>query len=82
MNRRKFIKTGTLGVLLGANQAANSEVGITYKHPTPDEIEGPFYPVIAQKDKDLPVNCIIIIVFKSTSVCQERKETNSLDQKK
>ena len=58
MNRRKFIKTGTLGVLLGANQAANSEEGTTYKHPTPGEIEGPFYPVIAQKDKDFDLTRI------------------------
>ncbi len=46
-NRRLFIKTGLWGSALalfsGSTNASN---------PTPKEIKGPFYPVVAQKDKD------------------------------
>ena len=58
MNRRKFIKTGTLGVFLAANQAVHSEEEAATIKPTPSEVEGPFYPVIAQKDKDFDLTRI------------------------
>ena len=54
MNRRKFLKTGAIGTCLTVhNSLANSGTA-----PTPTEIEGPFYPVIAQKDKDFDLTTI------------------------
>ena len=53
MKRRDFIKRGlvggALGLLTGASYAAR---------PTPAEIKGPFYPVLAQKDKDFDLTRI------------------------
>jgi len=53
MNRRNFIKSvvvgGTLGLFAGSVYAGS---------PTPEEIEGPFYPVLAQKDKDFDLTRI------------------------
>ena len=47
--RRGFLKTGLIGsVMAGASAAQASEK----RKPTPTEVEGPFYPVVAQKDKD------------------------------
>ena len=48
INRRKFIATGAAGGLT----AAGTALGATNQQPTPNEIEGPFYPIVAQKDKD------------------------------
>ncbi len=52
-NRRTFIKSGVIGGALGlfASSAYASS-------PTPKEIEGPFYPVMAQKDKDFDLTRI------------------------
>jgi protocatechuate 3,4-dioxygenase beta subunit len=52
MNRRSFLKTGALGSLAVAGQAIGSNGNLTSGLQTPKEIEGPFYPVIAQQDKD------------------------------
>lgn len=50
MNRRQFIATGSIA----ATGSALAEV----RHPTPAEIEGPFYPKVAQKDKDFDLTQI------------------------
>jgi protocatechuate 3,4-dioxygenase beta subunit len=52
MNRRSFLKTGAVGSLGVASQAIGSNGNVTLGLQTPTEIEGPFYPVIAQQDKD------------------------------
>jgi protocatechuate 3,4-dioxygenase beta subunit len=46
-NRRKFIKVGIIGVV------TSFFVQLVHaKKPTPEEIKGPFYPIVAQQDKD------------------------------
>lgn len=52
-NRRIFIKKGIVSGILGlfAGSAYSSEL-------TPPEIKGPFYPVVAQKDKDFDLTRI------------------------
>jgi len=52
MNRRNFIKSGVGGALslFASSVYAGS--------PTPEEIEGPFYPALAQKDKDFDLTRI------------------------
>jgi len=53
MKRRDFIKRGLVGGALGLIS------GTSYAaRPTPAEIEGPFYPVYAQKDKDFDLTRI------------------------
>ncbi|MEM9399550.1 MAG: protocatechuate 3,4-dioxygenase [Verrucomicrobiota bacterium] len=51
MNRKDFIKKsiviGTAGVLSGYSNAETQK-----RNTTPSEVEGPFYPLQAQKDKD------------------------------
>ena len=47
INRRNFIKSGILGGALSLFARS-----VFASSPTPVEIEGPFYPVLAQKDKD------------------------------
>lgn len=57
-SRRNLIKTGFLGGLasmLGANSSLGKALGII---PTPAEVEGPFYPVIDQQDKDFDLTKI------------------------
>lgn len=52
MNRRKFLGYGIFGGLaafLAGSATAKASPG---RSPTPPEAEGPFYPVIAQKDRD------------------------------
>mgnify|MGYP000123793155 CR=1 FL=1 len=46
-NRRNFIKGGIALSAVGLLKASNHEIS-----PTPKETKGPFYPIIAQKDKD------------------------------
>ncbi|HKK18463.1 MAG TPA: protocatechuate 3,4-dioxygenase [Opitutales bacterium] len=58
MKRRKFIISGAAGSLAAAGSALGAEKAVSPKHPTPGEIEGPFYPVIAQKDKDFDLTRI------------------------
>ena len=50
-NRRTFIKSSIVGLGLFASSAHA-------KQPTPGEIEGPFYPVLAQKDQDFDLTTI------------------------
>lgn len=52
MDRRSFLKTGTIGAWGVAGQAMGNSENLVLSQPTPTEIEGPFYPVVAQKDKD------------------------------
>ncbi len=52
-NRRTFIKRGVIGGTFSL--FANATLART---PTPKEIEGPFYPVIAQKDNDFDLTKI------------------------
>lgn len=57
-SRRNLIKTGFLGgiaSLLGASSSLGRALGII---PTPTEVEGPFYPVIDQQDKDFDLTKI------------------------
>jgi protocatechuate 3,4-dioxygenase, beta subunit len=55
-NRRAFLKTGIAG---GLSAASASVLGAaTSLPPTPAEIEGPFYPIQAQKDKDFDLTQI------------------------
>lgn len=49
--RRNFIKLGVLGGIAGALATSNS-MSKQHRMPTPREVEGPFYPVENQKDKD------------------------------
>ena len=57
-SRRSFIKAGMVGGVVAAlpklAQAADSTVYL----PTPTEIEGPFYPITPQKDKDFDLTQI------------------------
>jgi protocatechuate 3,4-dioxygenase beta subunit len=59
MNRRSFLKTGALGSLAVAGQAIGSNGNLTSGLQTPAEIEGPFYPVIAQQDKDFDLTKVV-----------------------
>jgi len=52
-NRRNFIKSGVVGGAFGL-LAGYAEAGDS----TPTEIEGPFYPVLPQKDKDFDLTKI------------------------
>ncbi|MGY8768294.1 MAG: dioxygenase family protein [Pirellulales bacterium] len=52
-NRRAFITTGAVGGTLGMLASA-ADAGM----PTPQETAGPFYPVMAQKDKDFDLTKI------------------------
>jgi len=54
MKRRQFFKSGVAG---GA-MAGISGVSAKELAKTPSEIEGPFYPVVAQKDKDFDLTQI------------------------
>ena len=53
MNRRFFVQAGALTTLTMGNILASSKLS-----PTPNEIEGPFYPVVAQKDQDFDLTII------------------------
>ncbi len=53
MNRRHFLKAGTIGTFSISSSIASSRLSIT-----PNEIEGPFYPLVAQKDQDFDLTTI------------------------
>jgi len=53
MDRRSFVKMGVMGGAVGVVSAGAGEL-----QPTPSDIEGPFYPVMAQKDKDFDLTRI------------------------
>ena len=52
-NRRTFIKSGVVGGAIGLFTSS-----VYAGRPTPRETAGPFYPVIAQKDKDFDLTRI------------------------
>jgi len=58
LNRRNALKTGILGSLAGIAGASNTSAEITKKPATPAQIEGPYYPVTKQKDKDFDLTKI------------------------
>lgn len=58
MKRRKFLITGASGSLAAASSALGAGAQVAPVHPTPTEIEGPFYPMIARKDKDFDLTQI------------------------
>jgi protocatechuate 3,4-dioxygenase beta subunit len=55
INRRKALKTTLLGSAAGWLSAVTAQAKLI---PTPPEIEGPFYPVNQQKDKDFDLTLI------------------------
>ncbi|MFD2157808.1 protocatechuate 3,4-dioxygenase [Rubritalea tangerina] len=55
IDRRHALKTTLLGTAVGVFTSHNSEAKSS---PTPPEIEGPFYPVTQQKDKDFDLTQI------------------------
>ena len=50
-SRRTFLKTGLIGGILGYSAIARGDY-ISKLNPTPLEIQGPFYPITPQKDRD------------------------------
>lgn len=52
MNRRHFFKAGLVSTLGVAGQAMSNNQSLKLMPSTPNEIEGPFYPLMAQKDQD------------------------------
>jgi len=58
MKRRKFLITGASGTLAAASSTFGASGEAAPVHPTPAEIEGPFYPRIARKDKDFDLTQI------------------------
>ncbi len=53
ISRRSFVKAGLIGGAAGsAPILVHGSRYLPALNPTPSEIKGPFYPVIAQKDKD------------------------------
>jgi len=55
--RRVFLKTGLIGGVVGYSTLARGDY-LPKLNPTPPEIEGPFYPVTPQKDKDFDLTRI------------------------
>lgn len=64
LERRNFLKLGaalSVSSVVGCTGAASAkpkEAVVTKRAPTPPEIEGPFYPVTAQHDKDFDLTRI------------------------
>ncbi|MGJ8652713.1 MAG: protocatechuate 3,4-dioxygenase [Opitutaceae bacterium] len=52
ISRRKFLTTGAAAGLGSASVVFGTDRSEKHQHPTPTDIEGPFYPIVAQKDKD------------------------------
>lgn len=44
MKRRQFLQMGSLGVVV----TSSTVIAKSQRLPTPSEIEGPFYPLVAQ----------------------------------
>ena len=57
-SRRTFIKAGMVGGLTAALSELTRAADSTVTLPTPTEIEGPFYPITPQKDKDFDLTRI------------------------
>lgn len=58
LDRRKFLTTGAAGSLAAAGAAFGKADGDGAFAKTPSEVEGPFYPIVAQKDKDFDLTQI------------------------
>ena len=58
MDRRTFIKGGVVGGASGIFASSAFASYLPKLNPTPPEIKGPFYPVLAQKDKDFDLTRI------------------------
>jgi protocatechuate 3,4-dioxygenase beta subunit len=56
-SRRKFLQGGVIGSALAYGSVARGDY-LPKLHATPSEIEGPFYPVVQQKDKDFDLTQI------------------------
>ncbi len=57
-NRRLFLKRGAISTVLGLLVGTSAAKVFAKLLPTPSEVEGPFYPVEAQKDKDFDLTRI------------------------
>ena len=68
-SRRTFIKAGMVGGLTAALSELTRAADSTVYRPTPTEIEGPFYPITPQKDKDFDLTRI----EGGSGIAQERK---------
>ena len=59
LTRRSWIRTGIIGgAIAGIARLASAGSYVIKLSPTPPEIKGPFYPVVAQKDKDFDLTII------------------------
>ena len=58
MDRRNFLKHGVVGGAAGLIASSAYASYLPSLVPTPSETEGPFYPVLAQKDKDFDLTMI------------------------
>lgn len=52
ISRRSLLRTGLAAGAAGLAGASRGQADAPELSPTPPEIEGPFYPILAQKDKD------------------------------
>ncbi len=57
-SRRAFVKAGMVGGFAAALSGLARAADATVHLPTPGEIEGPFYPITPQKDKDFDLTQI------------------------
>ncbi|MDE0838238.1 MAG: protocatechuate 3,4-dioxygenase [Kiritimatiellae bacterium] len=58
ISRRMALKTGIVAGIAAAAKASDAASILQVDHPTPSEIKGPFYPVVAQKDKDFDLTVV------------------------
>lgn len=58
ISRRSFVKGALVGGLVGSMSSIVRASYFPKLNLTPPEIEGPFYPIIAQKDKDFDLTSI------------------------
>ncbi len=58
LSRRSMLKLGVLGGIAGSAATAAGGSYLPELNPTPSEIKGPFYPIVAQKDKDFDLTKI------------------------
>jgi len=58
INRRTFLKSGAISGALGLLAHSGHASYLQIRNPTPPEIKGPFYPILAQKDKDFDLTRI------------------------
>lgn len=58
ISRRTAIKTGVAAAIATTAKTGDAASNLPAAHPTPPEIEGPFYPVVIQKDQDFDLTNI------------------------